>query len=249
MRFPVVLLLAMIFLPGPAGAQEPLKLKAKDGVTIFADHYPAKGTPSATILLFHQAGSNRGEYAPIAPRLATAGFDAIAIDQRSGGKMFGRDNETVTKLGRSADYLDALPDLEAALAYARKSDPNRPVFIWGSSYSASLVFKLAARHPDDVAAVLAFSPGEYFGGKIRIASAAGKVKVPVFVTSASEAGEVAQAKAILAASPSALKVQFVPKHGRHGSSTLRADANPAGADEVWGAVETFLAEAVKADGH
>jgi hypothetical protein len=38
------------------------------------------------ILLSHQAGSNRAEYAPIAPRLVKPGFNCLAIDQRSGGE-------------------------------------------------------------------------------------------------------------------------------------------------------------------
>ena len=245
MRLPALFIIAIALLPRPAGAQEPLTLTAVDGVTVYGDRYAAKGTALATILLFHQAGSNRGEYAPIAPRLAEAGYEAIAIDQRSGGKLFGRNNETVAKLGASGDYLDALPDLEAALAFARKEAAGRPVIVWGSSYSASLVFMLAAKHPDEVAAVLAFSPGEYFGGKARVATAAANVNVPVFVTSAPDESEVTQAKAILAASPSATKVQFVPKHGKHGSSTLHADANPKGAKEVWAAVMDFLSKAVK----
>jgi alpha-beta hydrolase superfamily lysophospholipase len=241
MRIPAFLLLALAFLPSNAHAQDPIKLNAADGVTVYGERYSADGDPKATILLFHQAGSNRGEYAPIAPRLAKAGFDAIAIDQRSGGTRFGHTNQTVDALGASANYRDAFADLEAALAYARNTRPGKPVILWGSSYSASLVFMLAARRPEGVAAILAFSPGEYFGGGAPVAKAAAKVTVPIFVTSSPDASEVAQAKAILAAAPAEVKVQFVPDYGRHGSSTLRADTNPKGAEEVWSAVNAFLA--------
>jgi len=55
--------------------------------------------------LFHQAGSNRGEYAMIGPMLAALGFNALAIDQRSGGNAWGRTNETVKRLGKSTDAL------------------------------------------------------------------------------------------------------------------------------------------------
>jgi hypothetical protein len=50
------------------------------------------------------------------------------------------------------------------------------------------------------------------------------------------------AKSILDVSPSAEKTQFVPQiAGVHGSSTLREDQNPAGAEENWAAVKQFLA--------
>jgi hypothetical protein len=63
------------------------------------------------------------------------------------------------------------------------------------------------------------------------------------VTSAKDPKEIAVAKSILDASPSAEKTQFVPQvAGVHGSSTLRTDQNPNGADENWAAVKQFLAK-------
>ena len=238
MKTPALALVALLAAPA-AFAQTPLKLQAADGVGIDAALWPAEGRAKGVILLFHMAGSNWGEYSAIAPRLARNGYTALAIDQRSGGDGFGRRNETVRALGRGAGYQQALPDLEAALAHARKTYPGAPVAAWGSSYSASLVFLLAAKHPGELAAVLAFSPGEYFGGSA-VAAAAAKVAAPVFVTSASDGGEIAEAKAILAAAPAAVKVQYVPERGVHGSSTL----NSAGAAKNWAAVEAFLAKAL-----
>ena len=235
------LALAAALFAAPALAQTAVQLEAADGVKVQGALWKAQGQAKGMILLFHMAGANRGEYATIAPRLAAKGYDALAIDQRSGGDSFGRRNETVKALGRSTGYREALPDLEAGLAYGRKT--GAPVAVWGLSYSASLVFVLAARHQGEVAAVLAFSPGEYFGGRT-VKDAAAKVAVPVFVTSASDGGEIAEAKAILAAAPAALKVQHVPASGVHGSSTLRADSNGAGAEANWAAVEGFLAKAL-----
>ncbi len=217
-----------------------VELKAADGVEVFGDTRAVQN-PKALILLFHQAGSNRSEYATIAPRLAKAGYSTLVIDQRSGGDMFGAHNATVDKLGHSADYLDALQDLEAALAWAHADGRNAPVIVWGSSYSAALVFLLAARHPHDIAAVMAFSPGEYLGKPHLVRDAAAKVTVSVYVTSAKNGEEIAAAKDILSAAVSKSKTQFVPKTaGVHGSSTLRADRDPEGADENWQAVMTFL---------
>lgn len=219
-------------------APQPVTLKAPDGVAVYGTYYPV-ASPRALILLFHQAGSSSGEYAAIAPRLQREGFAALAIDQRVGGDMYGA-NRTMAAAQDKADYLGALPDLEAALAWAKAK--GVPVVLWGSSYSASLVFMLAnaADAKDSVKAVIAFSPGEYFNDKKMVATAAAKVAVPVFVTSANTMEEEAEAKAIVSATRSTDRQQYIPRTGIHGSSTLNATKNPAGADENWTAVLGFL---------
>jgi alpha-beta hydrolase superfamily lysophospholipase len=248
MRGTLAMVVGLIAVAAPAiaGAAEALSFTAADGVRVFADYYAAdrkadnKSAP--LILLFHQAGSNRGEYATIAPALAKLGFDALAIDQRSGGNSWGRVNETVEHLGHSSDFAAAIADLEAALQWARSSGHDDRLIVWGSSYSAALVFPLAAKHKGAVSAVLAFSPGEYLGGAATVRRAAAQLTVPIFVTSAKENGEIAAARTILDAAPASVKTQFVPRvAGVHGSSTLRSDRNPKGVDENWDAVKAFLA--------
>ena len=220
---------------GPISA-EPVTLTAADGTKV-AGVYTKAAQPKALILLFHQAESSKDEYALIAPRLAEAGYSSLRIDQRSGGSLFGV-NETVKLLGRSTTHYQAKPDLEAALAWSRGQ--KLPVILWGSSYSASLVFLLAADHPDKVRAVIAFSPGEYFDKKDLVAKAAALVKAPVFATSAQDGREIDAARDILAAVPGE-KEQFVPKLGGvHGSSTLLREKNPEGAEPAWKAVTAFL---------
>ena len=228
--------------PGIGVAAEAVSFAARDRVQVFADYYPAERDAAPLILLFHQAGSNRGEYAAIAPVLVKLGFAALAVDQRSGGTAWGRANETVQHLGHSAGFAEALPDLEASLQWAKANGRGGKPIVWGSSYSAALVFLLAAKHPDDIAALLAFSPGEFVGAAGSVRRAASQLSLPIFVTSAKEAGEIAAAKALIDAAPSTVKSQFVPRIGGvHGSSTLRADRNAKGAEENWDAVRAFLA--------
>jgi dienelactone hydrolase len=214
--------------------------KARDGVVIYAQYYRA-ASPRALIVLFHQAHSSKAEYTTIAPRLAAAGYSALAVDQRSGGNLYGT-NQTVAALGHSADYLDAKPDMEAALSFAETQ--NLPVILWGSSYSASLTVVVASEHDQAIRALSVYSPGEYFDqAPSMIRTAASKITVPFFVTSAKDSDEIAAAKAILAASPSAVKVQYVPDTGGiHGSSTLIARRDPAGAEDNWKAILGFLAQ-------
>jgi len=222
---------------------EPVTLKASDGVTVYGRWYKA-ANPKALILLFHQAGSSKDEYATIAPRLAQAGYSALAIDQRSGDGLYGK-NETADALGRKADYLEARPDLQAALDWARTQ--KLPIVLWGSSYSAALVFPLAAEHPDGIVAVLSFSPGEYFDGDPPVGPAAAKLHIPVLIASGTSKDETDEADPIFAALPkSAANVLLVPEHGVHGSSTLVAAKNPQGADANFAVVLGFLNRVVPA---
>ncbi|WP_407050964.1 alpha/beta hydrolase [Methyloraptor flagellatus] len=217
-------------------------LPAADGVAVSATLSSAEvgagnsGGGRPIVVLFHQAGGSGAEYDAIVPHLLKSGFETLAVDQRSGGSGFGRANRTAERLGRPASFLEALPDLKAAVAWAEARAAGRPVVIWGSSYSASLVFLVAAADPK-VAGVVSFSPGEYFGRSAPVAEAAAHVSQPIFVSSASDRGEVAAARAILAAAPAKDKVQVVPKNAGHGSIAL---AGSGGAD-VWPALDRFLA--------
>jgi len=100
-------------------------------------------------MLFHQAGSNAAEYSPIVPKLVALGFDTLAVDSRSGGRMFDRNNRTVMALGRAQPFDAAYADLEAALTWSRQAGYPGAV-AWGSSYTAALVFRLAAEHDTPV---------------------------------------------------------------------------------------------------
>ena len=221
------LLVGLPLLVASTAAAEPFSITASDGTIIFGDRLPASGTRLATLLLFHMAGSNFAEYAPLAPQFAARGFETLAIDARSGGRAFGRDNATVTKLRRSTDFAAALPDLRAAYAFARSQNPTGKIIAIGSSYSAALVFLLAASTPD-LTAIAAFSPGEFIAGA-SIRDAASHLKCPCYVTSASDSGEINEAKRLAAAVPGGRGQHVAPRQGLHGASSLRADQNPGGA--------------------
>jgi len=156
---------------------------ARDKTRVFAHFYRALNNNKKIALLFHQAGSNSMEYEPVLSAFHIAGFDTLTVDQRSGGTRWGVDNMTVKRLGASAEYAEAYPDLEAALQYAVKRKYKK-ILVVGSSYSASLAIVLASKNPDKILAVAAFSPGEYFSDKNWIKTAAAKLKVPLYITGA-----------------------------------------------------------------
>ena len=213
------------------------------GIQGRADIYASENESATLILLFHQAGWSRGEYREIAPKLVKRGYRVMAVDQRSGGAVDGVQNEThyrATKMGLARSYLDAYADMKAALAYARKELHAERIVAWGSSYSASLVFRLAAEHPEQISAAMAFAPGEYFEKQksaIYIWDFAKRVKQPLFVTSSKK--ERKQVKPIFDASPADKKILFTPaSKGQHGSRALWEKFSDN--DVYWAAVNGFL---------
>lgn len=209
-------------------SDEPIQTQTRDGVTIYGQPYFGDLDRSAPlILLFHQAGSNgRGEYAAIGSWLNDNGFRSIAWDQRSGGELYGATNRTVAGLPADATtgYCDAQLDLHAALEYAIANKLADKVFLWGSSYSAALVFGLAAEQNDKVVGVIAFSPAS--GGPMvecRARIWLEDVKVPVYVlrpSSEMERASSLEQRDILVRAGA--KFQSV-EGGVHGSSMLLDD--------------------------
>ena len=231
-----ILIMVLLATGATLASTQEVSYKAADGIQVYADH-TAITKARGLIILFHQANGSRLEYEKIAPKLNTLGFATLAVDQRFGGSEFGGVNKTAAQVSRSS-YSATLPDLEASLRYAKTTLKAPKVIVWGSSYSSALVFLLAAKNPQDVAGLLAFSPDEYLEKPNLVREAAKKVNIPVFITSADS--EVKAAKAIFNATGSKNKTQFIPKGiGLHGSRVL---SNPLTGAEYWVAVEKFLSQ-------
>jgi len=209
----------------PRAAPEHVETVTSDGVTIHGELFADGLAPDAPlVLLFHQGGSSgRGEYAEIARWLNELGYRAIAWDQRAGGDLHGVANRTVEGLAADvpAGYCDAYPDLQGALDHATEEGLTERVVVWGSSYSAALVFRLAAENPDRVSGLLAFSPAS--GGPMaecRAREWLGNLRVPALVfrpgSEMERASSVEQRDLFTAAG---LDVHVI-EDGVHGSSML-----------------------------
>lgn len=220
---------------------ESFSILSEDSLMLQADFYKVAESTKPLILLFHQAQFSRGEYLEIAPQLNALGFSCLAIDQRSGKKINGIDNSAniqALKKGLATDYVDALPDLQATLNYALAEGLSDEVILWGSSYSASLIFILASQNPASIVGLVSFSPGEYFTyeGK-EIKEFAAETKSPVFITSEREEEKYWRE---IYAQISSEKIAFLPSFaGYHGSKALWEVHE--GNEEYWEALEAFLA--------
>lgn len=221
---------------------EKVQFKSEDGVTVTADLYITNSMSSPFILLCHQAGSSRGEYLEIAPKLTKLGFNCMAIDQRSGGSRAGVTNGTnadAKKLGVSYNYEDSIKDIEASIKYIKDELKVDNSIIWGSSYSASLAFIVANKNPDFIKGVIAFSPGEYFTFEDKkIEDYAVNIYVPVFISS--KKNEDVLWNSIYEKIPSEKKIGFLPEKalGSHGSAALYKTTT--GNEEYWIAINKFL---------
>ena len=224
---------------------ETIEFASGDGIRVTADLYMTEDRDAPFVLLCHQAGYSRGEYREIAPRLNELGYNCMAIDQRSGKEVAGIENLThraALDKGLPTEYLDALADIEAAYVYIKHGIKPKKLVLWGSSYSASLMFYMGSEHHKNIAGILAFAPGEYFeiNGK-PIKSFAAKVTAPVFITSAKN--EYPNWKPIYEAVKTE-KSSFLPENeGKHGSKALWKN-NP-GNKLYWNSVEKFLTQITK----
>ena len=222
---------------------EQLTLLAADSVSVFATlHEPAAAGQHPLIMLFHQGGgSGEAEYAPIWPRLVEDGYAVIISDQRRGGDRFGEPNRTVNALGHNdTPYCDVYPDLEAVLKWAVGTGRYDQIVAWGSSYSATLVLRLAAEHPEAIDGVLSFSPAS--GGPMTCSPVdyAAEVPVPVAVFRPEREAAIESVAADLESFRAQGHTVFVSVPGSHGSSMLVERRAGGPTDRTWEVVQAHL---------
>jgi dienelactone hydrolase len=218
-------------------AQKLVEFPSGDGVIISANLYLISDTLPYMILC-HQAGFSRGEYNETATKFTKFMYNAFAIDLRSGAEVNGVKNETAARAkekNKSTSYLDSEQDIIAAIDYAYSKTKKKVVLV-GSSYSASLCLKIAAKN-NKVRAVIGFSPGEYFGKNLNVKEAIATIPVPVFVASSKE--EAPALNKLMADVKAPTKQVFCPaSKGDHGSKALwKTNKN---SHEYWLAVLMFM---------
>ena len=221
-----------------AGAE--VEFPSADGLAVSGTLYrPPPGVATrACVLLVHQSGSSRGEYAVIGPALARRGYFALAVDLRAGrrDRWASEWNATARRAGAlarieggdqpafAAIRRGAREDLVAAQSFlAAQPGCEAGVVPWGSSFSANFVLERAAEAPQTVRAVVSFSPGEYNReSPEHMQGIVKNLKAPALIVWAErEVGDTATPK-ILEAVPGA-KAGYASPTGYHGSSILFED--------------------------
>lgn len=219
------------------GSKDKVTFESGDGITITADHYLAN-PEYPYILLFHQAGSSRGEYNEIAEKLTKMRYNCLAVDLRSGDNSNFVNNETALEAqetSRPARFLDTRQDIRAAIDYAFGLNPKK-IVLFGSSYSASLVM-LEGMENEHVGAVIAFSPGEYFGDDLRMEASFDSISKPLFVATTQR--EFPYVSQMLNRLPEDSYMLFSPDgESVHGARALWEDNETK--DQYWLALLLFI---------
>jgi pimeloyl-ACP methyl ester carboxylesterase len=239
-----ILSFVLLIIGIPIWAGELIKFKAEDGLEVSAELYMPHPDTVPFLILFHQANSSRGEYLEIAPRLNALGYNCLAVDLRSGSEMNGVRNATkqsAIKGFKETNYINALPDMRAAIHFVHQQLAQGPIILLGSSYSASLSLVVAAELQEMVQGVIGMSPGEYFRNLGQSADyvekAASHLHIPVLITSARSEADFW--KNIFEAIPSPLKLSFLPATtGNHGARALWSRFSDA--EAYWNAIHGFI---------
>lgn len=217
-----------------------IQFPSLDSLPITANYYHTNDS-AVSILLCHQARWNKYEYDSIALVLQAAGYNCLAMDQRSGGFMDDKwANETFLQAQQGnlpTDYLDAEKDIIAGIAYLSNHSAH-PIILWGSSYSSTLALYNGLDN-SAIKAVISFSPGDYFSEqKGSLVPILNQTQTPFFITSSKE--EAATISKLLDGKVrSAQQVQFIPTgEGQHGSRALWKKY--ADHPEYWTALHDFL---------
>ncbi len=166
------------------------------------------GDDGVTVVLFHQLGADRTEWAPLSEGLRRAGHTVLRVDLRGHGESPGGPDGW--RAFDAEDWAKVAADGEAVVAWARlRSDlPPRWVF-GGSSIGSSVAIRAATA--EEVKAVFALSPGRAYHGIDAITPvstyAADKPLLAIASRGDVSAAETARTMARVAASGSARLVE------------------------------------------
>jgi hypothetical protein len=237
----IMLVGVYFFFEFSAISQQIVNFFTSDSIKLTADLYKS-GVSNSWILFFHQEDASRGEFEEIAPKIERQlGYNCLAVDLRYGNKYEYVKNETREYLkskGIDAEPYDARKDIQAAIRYAF-SKSNKPVILFGSSFSASLCLLEGKKNPK-VKAVIAFSPGEFFGPRISVRDSISGYDKMVFLASSVDENKYLTELARLI--PAVSKTIFTPASGKglHGAKSLNKICSAS--NEYWLALSLFFRE-------
>lgn len=213
-----------------------------DGLEVTADEYIIS-EENPYILLFHEQESSRGEYQTIARRLCKMDYNCLAVDTRNGGNKNFVSNET-TKRCREAKCSTRAEDIEldilAAIDYAFNKT-EQPVILFGSGSTGSLCLKIAKEN-NNVRAVVAFSPGEYFLPQINIQDTIAGLKKPLFI--ASSLSEFKYVSQLVTGVDEEFVTLFKPELGEGSRGTYMLNEKNENNSEYWLALLLFFKDLV-----
>lgn len=169
-----VLLIAAVLWASPAAAVRGVTFHTDDGVTLAGLWYEPFVHPAPAVVLVHMLHRTRGDWEPLASRLAAEGIGVLAFDLRGHGASGGS--------VPAADAYDLfLEDIAAARRYVVARGDAAPfrIGVAGASIGANLAVLDAAATPG-IKSLALLSPSLDYRG-LRIEPAIRKVSAPILL--------------------------------------------------------------------
>jgi acylglycerol lipase len=128
------------------------KLRAYDGLELFAQGWEPSHRVRAVICLLHGLGDHSGRFAHLARFLLPSGYALMSFDLRGHGKSDGI-------RGHFSSIEQVMQDIDELIIAARERYVGIPVFLYGHSLGGILALNYVLRRKPDLAGVVITSPG------------------------------------------------------------------------------------------
>lgn len=192
-------------------------IQTKDNISIAGTYIP--GSLPFGVVLLHMMPANKESYNSFAELLSQAGFHTLAIDFRGHGQSAGGDYTSFTDKEHQKYYFD----LQAAIEYLHKQNPEMRIGIVGASIGANISIQYATEGP--LKFIVLLSPGvNYYG--INAGELISKIPadLPIYFISALDDdrvnGNSLQTETLYQSCASNQKHLNVFKSGGHGTNIL-----------------------------
>lgn len=205
-----------------------LTVQAEDGTNLVGNLW-LRPDATATVVLVHQLGAHRTEWAPFREAIADQPWNVLAIDLRGHGESTNRRGAFAHwRRFRNPDWQQLPRDLQLWNEHLRGEGITGPLALVGSSIGASAVL-LAARGVE-ARAVIALSPGLAYRG-LRIDELPEEQPPILAVAASGEAPSVAAARHLETAAGATVRLAGGSAHGVR----MAADA-----PTLWQDIAAFL---------
>ncbi len=131
-----------------APQEQGITLSTKDGWSLAATYLPA--SKNTTVVLLHDLGKSKGEFASFRKALAKAGFGYVALDLRGHGQSTGKGSyKSFAKEGTDNPYNKMMQDVLAAVNFLKsKGISESNIILLGAGLGANVAAKTAGALPN-----------------------------------------------------------------------------------------------------
>lgn len=163
------MLLSFFLLTTLAGfAAEPpaprdVDIKAADGLKLRGTYYAA-GKPGPGVLLLHMCNTDRKSWAPLAPQLAAAGINVLAVDNRGFGESGAVPDPTPEQQAEARKHWTSDFDADFAYLLAQPGVDKNLIGIAGGSCGVDNAVQTGRRHPGEVKSLVLLAGGTDMDG-------------------------------------------------------------------------------------